>query len=67
MKSKTLVAKPRCIASPARIAAAKKRAFARARRRWGDVPLVDLGDVYREMFRKCGPISPNFRRPRQSR
>ncbi|MFN7340888.1 MAG: hypothetical protein ACK5VI_07405 [Opitutia bacterium] len=67
MKLKTRTPKPLCMASPARIAAAKKRAFARARRRWGDIPLVDMADVSREMFRKCGPISPNFRRPRQPR
>jgi len=67
MKAKTLYVKPRCFASPARLAAAKKRSLAAARRKWGDVPMIDLGDIAREIYEKCGPAPVELRRPRQPR
>lgn len=60
--------KPRCFASPARLAAAKRRSVAQARRKWGPhVELFDFADLSREMIRKFGPSPSNFRRPSQSR
>lgn len=67
MKSKVSHVKPRCLASPARLAAAKKRSLAAAKRKWGDVPMVDLGDIAREIYRRCGPAPVELRRPRQPR